>query len=137
MKPGPVSFVYEGSTSRTEIRSIQTTHAKTNNFDPPHKKEVNFDPNTKTKSNSICHKLIRLLSTPPMKSSQFDPYSNIKMISMPRHKNLSNFDPDTKTSFFQPLYKHPVNSDPCTEMRSSSPPYTVIKLILTAHTKIY
>ena len=60
------------------------------NFD--HKKQANFDPNTKTKSNSTPHKKTKLTSTPPLESSQLDPHSQIKLISMPRHKNQAIFD---------------------------------------------
>ena len=67
------------------------------NFDPPHKKQVNFDSNTKTKSNSIPHTKNRLISTPELKSSQFDPHSISKSFPMPRHKNQVNFDPNTNT----------------------------------------
>ena len=70
------------------------------NFDPPHKKQVNFDSNTKTKSNSIPHTKNRLISTPELKSSQFDPHSISKSFPMPRHKNQVNFDPHAKAKYF-------------------------------------
>ena len=58
------------------------------------------DPYTKTKSNSIPHTKIKLISTPLLKLSQFAPDSKIKPTSMPPHKNQVNFGPYTKTKFF-------------------------------------
>ena len=70
------------------------------NFEPPHKKQVTVDCNTKTKSNSIPPTKIKLIPRPLLQSSQFDPYSKIKSISMPSHKDQVNFDPHTKTKYF-------------------------------------
>ena len=65
------------SRSPTKNKSIS---ARTVNFDPPHKIQVDFDPNAKTQSNSIHHTKVNFISTPPMKSSQFDPHSKTKSI---------------------------------------------------------
>ena len=65
-----------------------------------HKKQVIFDLHTRTKSNSIPHTKNRLISTPELKSSQFDPHSISKSFPMPRHKNQVNFDPHAKAKYF-------------------------------------
>ena len=92
------------------------------NFEPPHKKQVTVDCNTKTKSNSISPAKIKLSSTPLLQSSQFDPQSKIKSISMPWHKDQVNFDPHPrakyfsiptqKSSQFRSLHWSQVNFDP-------------------------
>ena len=92
------------------------------NSDPTHKNQVTFDLNTKTKSNSIPHTKIKLISMPLLKSSQFDPHSKIKSISMPSHKTQFNFDPISKTKYFRTQRKNQVNFDPYTEVKSSSIP---------------
>ena len=81
------------------------------NSDPTHKNQVTFDLNTKTKSNSIPHTKIKLISMPLLKSSQFDPHSKIKSISMPSHKTQFNFDPISKTKYFRTQRKNQVNFD--------------------------
>ena len=80
-------------------QSISTPGLKTSQLRSQHENEVEIDP---------LHR-IKLISTPPLKSSQFDPHSKIKSISMPRRTNQLNFDPDTKTKYFQPPHKNQVN----------------------------
>ena len=74
--------------ARTTKKSSSTPSTKTSiwtpshqvKFDPRHEKQVNFDP--------------------LLKSSQNDPQSNIKSISMPRRKNRVNFYPEIKKKSF-------------------------------------
>ena len=87
------------------------------NLDPPHRKHVTFDPDTKTKSNSIPPTKIKLIPRPLLQSSQFDPYSKIKSISMPSHKDQVNFDPHTKTKYFS----IPTQKSSCLLYTSPSP----------------
>ena len=82
------------------------------NFDPPHKNHFTFHPNTVTKSNSTPHTKIEIISTPVLKSSQFDPHSKIKSTPMLPHKIQFNFDLHTKTKNFSPPHENQVNSDP-------------------------
>ena len=101
----------------TKNKSIS---ARTQSISTPRtKKQVNFDPNTKTKSISIPQTNVKLFSTLPQKSSQFDPNSFIKSISMPRHKKQVNFDAKNKSKYFPTLTQKTVNSDPSSQLRPS------------------
>ena len=82
-------------------------------FPPPHQKQVNFDPNSKTKSNLIPLTKIKLIWT-LLKSSQFDPYTEINKKSMPRHRNEVNFDFSTPIqipSKFRSLHWNQIDFD--------------------------
>ena len=65
-----------------------------------------------TRSISIPRTKTNIISTPLLKSSQFDPRSKIKSISTPPHKNLYNFDPHSKTKYFFTFTQSQVNSIP-------------------------
>ena len=53
---------------------------------------------------------------------------------MPQHQK-QNFDAGTKTKQFRPPHKNLVNSDPCTEIKTTSISHTDIKPIKTTHKK--
>ena len=61
---------YENQVNRSQRLKQVYFNPYTVNFDPPHKKQVSIDPNAKTKSNSISHTEIKLISTPRRKSCQ-------------------------------------------------------------------
>ena len=60
------------------------------------RKKVTLEPNPTAWSNSIPHTKMKSISTPLLKSSQFDHHAIIKLISMPPRKNQVNLDPHTK-----------------------------------------
>ena len=80
---------------RPAHKSISTPRTKTSKFRSQHYNEVKFDP----------HTTIKLISTPPRKSSQFDPHYKMRSISIPPLKNQVNFDPHTTTKHFSTTQK--------------------------------
>ena len=80
------------------------------NFPPPHKRQVTFDPNIKSKSNSIPHTKIKLISMSPLKLWCLR--TKTKLISI--HT--------LKPSIFRPSHKKQVISGPYTEVKSISIP---------------
>ena len=123
--------------SKTKL--ISTTHTKTKSVDyhtesksisartqlistPPQKKQVKIDTRATTKSNSIPRTKVKFLSTPLLKSNQFDPYSKIQVnVDAPTDTktNLSSIH-TLKPSIFLPPHQNQVNSDPYPEIKTCS-----------------
>ena len=110
-----------------KTESISTTnHTKTNSIDH---QTPNKLISARTRSISIPRTKNKSLSIRTLKPSQFDPYSEINLSSIP-HINQVKFDPNTKTRSFStptqkpsqfrsPLTKQ-VNFDPHTKNNFSS-----------------
>ena len=93
---------------------------KPSDFRSAYNNQINFDHLHKNQVNRV----------------NFDAYSDIKSILMPRHKNRVNFVTDTRTSHFRPPHKNQVYSDPYTEIKSISTKHTtqsISTLLSTLH----
>ena len=63
------------SIATLKISQFRPAHSR---FRPPAQKQFIIDIDTKMKSNSIPHTKVKIISTPPLKSSQFDSHSKTK-----------------------------------------------------------
>ena len=103
---------------------------------PRIKFQAAFDPSTKPKSNSIPHKIIKLISTPLRKSSRFDPHSKMESISMPPHKKQEILIYTKKTRTFRSPRKKQAVSDPYIEVKRFSITSTKSSQVWCHDTKI-
>lgn len=94
---------HENEVNRSSQLKQLTLGPHTVNLGPLHKKQVTLDPNTKAKTFLFPHNKIWLVSIPLLKSSQLDPCSKIKSMSISPQKERVNVDRHTKTKYFSTL----------------------------------